>query len=172
MRHSCLVSTDDYGIPVMFFGAVSEEFYGMVGRVAMVSTLVEDKLLGLVWALDQKHTQDKRAGEMGAQLIKLCRRLLVQLPTIETQGSDLLERAQNALAARNVIVHSLWPNPGPETAFRHRPLLDRLRDPPHQWMDMAEIEISEIQQLIRTLAELVTELGDFQQRVHSARAGL
>ncbi len=39
---------DDYGVPQNMFGNVDEQFYGAVGRVALLAALLEEKLRTLV----------------------------------------------------------------------------------------------------------------------------
>lgn len=75
------------------FGAVDEDFYGLVGRVALVATLLEDRLHVLFCVLAQA-PQDSRAGEPGTRLVTECRERLGRFPA---------ERRDEAAAFRNAV---------------------------------------------------------------------
>lgn len=45
---------DCFGVPDQMFGMGPDDFYGLIGRIAFVATLLEDRLLGLLWALDDE----------------------------------------------------------------------------------------------------------------------
>ena len=61
------------------FGAVGEDFYGLVGRVALVATLLENRLHVLFCALASA-PQDCLAGVAGTTFIKECSERLDRLP--------------------------------------------------------------------------------------------
>ena len=93
------------------FGRVPEEFYGLLGRVVMLSTLVEDRTLMLLWALDDQ-PQPTHAGKPFWQLQQLIeQRLGAVAPGDRQEIGDVLARVAAVLDRRNGLVHSLWPNP-------------------------------------------------------------
>lgn len=93
------------------FGPVPEAFYGLVGRVVMLSTLVEDRTVMLLWALDDK-PQPTHAGKPFRQLRELIEQ---RVGTVDAdlcaQITDVVARVGAAMDRRNGLVHSLWPNP-------------------------------------------------------------
>ncbi len=104
-------SGDSYAIPPNMFGNVPEEFFGALGRVVMVTALLELRLLDLVAALDHA-TQEEHAGKPARELIRACRALLPgQDPSLSAEALDMLDRVDDALGMRNAVVHSLWPSP-------------------------------------------------------------
>ncbi|RYU15551.1 hypothetical protein [Nocardioides iriomotensis] len=108
--------TDQYGVPESMFGPVPEEFYGLVGRVVMVSTLVEDRTLMLLWALDDQ-PQPTHAGKPFWQLRQLIEQRLDDVASdLRAEIAAVMSRVSEAMDRRNGLVHSLWPNPSLEEA--------------------------------------------------------
>lgn len=97
------------------FGQVPDEFYALVGRIALVSTLLEDRMLGLLWALDDQ-PHPTHAGRPASQIkaeiearfatrrCDLCEELVIEVEQLLSDVSDALDR-------RHALIHSLWPNP-------------------------------------------------------------
>lgn len=103
--------TDRYGIPENMFGEVPEDFYALVGRIALVSTLVEDRLLGILWALDDQ-PQPTHAGHSASRIKELVEARLHKVSSpVADRIQSLLDRISKALERRHALVHSLWPNP-------------------------------------------------------------
>lgn len=93
------------------FGPVPEEFYGLVGRVVMTSTLVEDRTLMLLWALDDE-PQPTHAGKPFWQLRQLIEQRVDSVAgDLRAEITDVVSRVAAAMDRRNALVHSLWPNP-------------------------------------------------------------
>lgn len=67
------------------FGPVPEDFYGLVGRVAMVAALLEDRLHVLFCGLAGA-SQNRMAGESGTTLVKECRARLRRFPSDRRDG--------------------------------------------------------------------------------------
>lgn len=107
---------DQYGVPESMFGPVPEEFYGLVGRVVMLSTLVEDRMLMLLWAMDDK-PQPTHAGKPFWQLQQLIEQRIDSMGRdLHAEITDVVARVAAAMDRRNGLVHSLWPNPTLEEA--------------------------------------------------------
>jgi len=64
---------DRYGVPSNMFGVVPDDFYAIVGRVIMLATQVEYRVLALLWALDRQQPQDVHAGKPARELLNECR---------------------------------------------------------------------------------------------------
>ena len=105
-------STDRYGIPGRLFGSVPEDIYGLIGRVTMLSALLENRLHVLLCTLASA-PQDWLAGKPSAELIARCRGLLDRFrDEHRTAAAAFLDRAEAALHHRHEVVHSLWPFTG------------------------------------------------------------
>ena len=111
---------DRFGIPDLMFGDVPDDFYGLVGRIALVATLLEDRVLGLLWALDDE-PQATHAGLSTSQLIPKIRERTER--HAKALGDDLVDDIESTLVAaaevldqRHALIHSLWPQPTLEKA--------------------------------------------------------
>jgi hypothetical protein len=107
---------DRYGIPETMFGPVDDEFYGLMGRIVMAATLVEDRMLMLLWSVDDQ-PQPTHAGKPFRQLTNLIEARLGDLSgSLKVDIEGVVARACDAMNRRNALVHSLWPNPTLEQA--------------------------------------------------------
>lgn len=61
------MDVDAFGIPAGFFGAVPEEFFGVIGRIVLLAGLLEQRVLALVWTLDPTEEQHVQAGQPAAR---------------------------------------------------------------------------------------------------------
>jgi len=107
-----LVDSDRWGIPAQMFGAVGDDFYGIVGRIVLVAALLEDRLHVLFCALANA-PQDRLAGDAGTRLIRECRERLDNFPgERRDEVTAPLTGAETALLRRHEVIHSLWPFTG------------------------------------------------------------
>ena len=156
---------DRYGVPSNMFGVVPDDFYAIVGRVIMLATQVEYRVLALLWALDRQQPQDVHAGKPARELLKECRsRLHGHDQAIRDAGRGLLTRVQAALDERHAVAHSLWPSPGLDRAYGWRPIIEKRRTQ-GSWIASTETSEIELVTLIGTLVRLVEELKDFTDRL-------
>lgn len=112
--------TDRFGVPDNYFGIVPDDFYGLVGRIGLVAALLDDRILGLLWALDDR-PHPTHAGRPTSQLESEIRKRLDL--RAEALGKDLVAEIDTALAGavqaiedRHALLHSLWPQPTMEKA--------------------------------------------------------
>lgn len=149
------MESDRWGVPPGMFGAVDEDFYGLVGRVALVAALLEDRLHVLFCALSFA-PQDRLAGETGTTLIKECTKRLDRFPA-ERRGeaAALLADAEAALRKRHEVVHSLWPFTGssPVRGWRNVPK-SRRQHPAHP-VAWTSLHADQLPDLVTDLVELV-----------------
>jgi hypothetical protein len=61
-RDHWAMETDRWGVPHNMFGAIGEDIYGLVGRITLVSAVLEDRLHVLFCALASA-PQEERAGQ-------------------------------------------------------------------------------------------------------------
>lgn len=146
---------DDFGIPYNMFGPVPETFFAMVGRVVMVASLLDLRLLDLLTELEQA-PQDKHAGRPASGLVMDCRTLLKGYDTPFTESATrTLDLAKQALHERNAVVHSVWPNPSAEGAYGWRPVPKARRDPPSQPYESIVLDEGMLRKMIsRTVAQI------------------
>jgi hypothetical protein len=113
------VGIDAYGLPVGVLG-VSDEFYGGLGRIAALGAVVELRMSDIVvmWGGDDVTT--------GQQMGRLVSRFKAIKKARLAAGQDVPEglfravaEANDAMKARNELIHSLWP--GEEIGWRNRP---------------------------------------------------
>jgi hypothetical protein len=157
------------------FGAVDDDFYGLVGRIALVAALLEDRLYVLYGQLALKPqdepataheiatTLDRLAGAPGTQLVGECRKLLHRFwPDYRDEAEVFLNDSASALQGRHEIVHSLWPFSKAEQVrgWRHVPPRKRQeRDRPVEWTSLTAEQLPEL------LAELVRLVARCTSRV-------
>ena len=95
----------------------------MIGRIAMLGAVVEEKILHLAWAL-ARVPQTQYRGNQVSDLLKICRRHLDRVDAERTaRVQALLVDVEQAMRRRNDVVHSLWPAPklGQLWGWRHAP---------------------------------------------------
>lgn len=83
----------------------------------------------------------------------------------------MLERVRVAYDERNAVVHSLWPSPSLERAFRWRPVSRPQRPadaPDEQWIAEADVDGVDLREQVARLVELIEELGNFTDHVRAA----
>lgn len=150
-------ASDPWGVPASFFGGVPEDFYGVVGRVVMLSALLENRLHVLLSALDSDQA-DRLAGQSGTVLIGELRRRLHRYPEEHRVAAvRLLDRAERALQLRHEVVHSLWPF-GRLTDVRGWRDIPRKRGLPPERGVWTELTADTVPQLVRELVSLYVEL--------------
>ena len=77
----------------------------------------------------------------------------------------VLDRADDKLAMRNAVVHSLWPSPTAAHAYGWRPVTKSKRIGPGQANVAVEVSLPELGDLIRRTVRLVEEMVMIKQRV-------
>lgn len=152
-------------------GDVPEDFYAVVGRIVMVSAVLELKLLNLAQGLDRKNPQSAYAGKPAGRLITSTRKLL-DTPGMENfrdDGNALLSRVAAVLEDRNAVVHNAWPNPTLKDASGWRPVMPRSKRT-SSGDDNLHLDVDEAwwHDLILRLVQLVEDLAQFGHRVQSA----
>lgn len=142
-------------------GHVAEDFYARIGRIVMVSALLESKVDALFWALDHR-PQDALAGRPVSRTLldiaALVDRHPPARPTLPDSVRDAIRTVvadlADAFKARNEIVHSVWPSPSADSAIRWRHLPRSQRDPGPQWIGAARIQPADLDEFLLSLVEL------------------
>jgi hypothetical protein len=112
---------DEFGIPLNWFGPVSEPFYATIGRVTHVAAFLDTKMLELLRALcDNDHnTFNNRYGQQLEELVGKAASFVSE--ELAEDVREMLVEAERLREWRNDIIHSVWPNPTDEHAFAWRP---------------------------------------------------
>lgn len=113
---------DEFGVPLNFLGSQSEDFYGAIGRIALLGALLEYRLLVLYQALVGAR-QDEHTQLSATQLIERAR-TEIHLLRDDGQRSTVgrfLDDAEAVARRRNDYVHSLWPVQSGTRLFGWRP---------------------------------------------------
>ena len=160
---------DSYGIPDQLFGQVPGQFYAVVGRVTMLGALVEQRLLELLWAVDDG-PQSQHAGKPVSQLMRLIEERLASQPDdLRADARHVLASVRVALEDRNAIVHSLWPEPTLKIAFRWRPRTLKRRATAQEWMQGEFVTRQDLRAVISRLVLVNEQTAALAQRFHSRR---
>ena len=156
------MDTDSYGLPSQIFGPHPDEFYGAVGRVALLSALLEQQLA------DIRHTLARaRQGEYThqpvSQQIEIATKLASSLPEERmTTVGGYLSRARAAVEQRNAVIHSIFPAQSSGELIGHRPVRDKtVLDGSASW---TRIDFKGLRDLIGELAQLVLEFNSVHQQ--------
>lgn len=137
------------------FGAVNEDFYGLVGRVALVATLLEDRLHVLFCALASA-PQDRLAGATGTTLIKECGAHLDRFPAERRdEARAVLADAEAALRKRHEVIHSLWPFTGRSQVRGWRNVPKSRRQCDAQPVEWTSLHAEQLLDLLTNLVNLV-----------------
>jgi hypothetical protein len=149
---------DQYGIPGNTFGHVPEEFYGVVGRVVMLSALIENKYTDLATKLDGT-AEAIHAGKSIGQLEKEFKRIdSDRAPS--PRRIEVLAEMKLVLEKRNAIVHSLWPSPTLGSASGWRAITPKKRGADGECIGWVEHTIETLEALIRELVEVNAALRE------------
>lgn len=90
------------------FGDVDDEFYGLVGRIALLATLLENRLHVLYGGLTAA-PEAELAGKSGTKIITECERHIDRFADDRRgEAAIFLNAAKMALNQRHAVVHSLW----------------------------------------------------------------
>lgn len=112
--------SDRFGVPETLFGPVHDDFYGLVGRIALLSALLEDRVMTMLHSLDT-NPHPTYAGLSASRIAPKIRDRVER--HAQALGKELVEEVEEALTAsitvldeRHALIHSLWPNPTLEKA--------------------------------------------------------
>lgn len=167
---------DRFGVPNSMFGSVPEDFYAVVGRIVLVATMVEDRTLAILWALDDA-TQDTHAGRSASDIR---REIAAQVTRhSEALGPETVGDVRNALAdlagasaRRNALVHSLWPNPTAELAQGWRSIRQPKGPGPSSEVAWTPTSLGSLKRDLVELVDLQERLMMLASRIWAARGSV
>ena len=158
------------------FGVVPEDFYAVVGRIVLVATMVEDRTLMLLWALDDA-TQDTHAGRSASDIrrevaTRIAKHAAVLGDDLVSRLSKVLADVNDASARRNALVHSLWPNPTEELAQGWRSIRQPKGIEPRSEISWTLTSLGALRNDLAELVELQERLVMLANRVWAARGNV
>jgi hypothetical protein len=137
------------------FGPVPDDFYGLVGRIALMAALLDDRLLSLARSI-RAEPEEEHAGRPSAELARLARHGLVRHePELQTELTALIDRTMRAIERRHQVIHSIWPNPTLESARGWRSVIHRRRPQASTYVQWIEVDEAQLRNLITELVDLI-----------------
>lgn len=144
---------DKYGVPTNLLGRHPEAVYGMVGRVVMLSALLEDRQRTLLQVLTDKGPTGY-AGAPAGKILRQLRAAAREASALTSAWGDflpILDRAEDAFDFRNAVVHNLWPAQGDGSLFGHRQ---------HPKTGIRQITVTSTDEVADGIANLVALIRD------------
>lgn len=167
---------DRFGVPDSMFGLVPEDFYAVVGRIVLVATMVEDRTLMLLWALNDA-TQDTHAGRSASDIrrevaMRTAKHAAVLGDDLVGSLNKVLADLKDASARRNALVHSLWPHPTEELARGWRSIRQPKGVEPRSEVSWTLTSLDAITTDLVELVELQDRLVMLANKVWAARGNV
>lgn len=160
------MTVDRFGVPSNLLGDHGEDFYGLIGRIAGLSALLEHQA-HVVYETMINATQDQCARLPAGQLV--CK-ALKEANSVEDESArlilqDYFSRVAAALKRRNDFIHNLWPAQADGRLFGWRPSRAKSVDPKNP-DETLETTLAEAKDFVLNLVSLVQE----RDRVYAAAA--
>lgn len=152
------MTVDEFGLPTSILGRHPDEFYGAVGRIVCVSSVLEQQLSALRHSL-AKAEQGAFTHQPVSGQIAVARDLVSQLPEDRRPPVlDFLDRSDQAVKRRNAVVHSAFPAQSAGQLLGHKPVRDHaIRDGSAEW---TVTNMEEMRALVASLSRLVLDFND------------
>ena len=164
---------DSYGIPDNLFGQVDERFYGGLGRVVVLSALLDDMLVRLRQSLVNEF-QSVSAAKFGKDIRELCLDAAESAPPhLRDEVRAIIKQAQRLHAQRNKYVHGIWAQPKLDKALAWIPAIEQPYEAQTviEWFEIDEARISsDIEAFARKLVTVIDALDKLQWKGHADKA--
>ena len=103
---------DQYGVPDALFGPIDEALPALIGRIVMVSAMIEYQVAAMAGSV-QDLESNRYFAQDPARNFGVCKRLFRYFTSPAhlhqlSVGKEYLSRAKALLAERNEIVHRVW----------------------------------------------------------------
>jgi hypothetical protein len=159
-----LLIDDKFGIPVSFFGPLDPELPELIGRVVMLSTLLELKLANFAGSIDNG-TQHSYLAVNASTNMRVARARLrlygdndVELDFVK-RARPLLTQVKRALDDRNEIVHRIWPEAS-ATRWAGWKAKRHVKTDETIWTDWADYSRIWFVELVTRLIALIDDLSE------------
>lgn len=155
-------------IPERIYGPVQDEVYTLIGKVVAIGAFLEDCLLQLLWALDNKR-QDIHAGASASELSTLIEPCLDRISddSLQDRIKQALEQSKDLMAIRNAVAHSLWPNATLDRMHGWRPKRGKGKTPA-DWIVWVELSGPQLRDAIERMVVLSSVVERLSQEVHAS----
>ena len=157
---------DPYGIPEGMFGPLDPELPALIGRIAMLSALLETRVDSLASSLSRA-LQSETAGRNPTDNIGACRKTLAAIEAdparaaFAARTAKLLDEIESALKARNAVIHRVWPKAGLAGWAGWKPIRKKKGDrDDREWTDWKSFSRAELVADVSRLVRLISEMGD------------
>lgn len=160
---------DPYGVPGAMFGPLDPELPALIGRVVMMSALLESKLEALASALGSE-PQERYAGKPVSVTVAFVLRRLELYNETERETSfvevtrDLLTEVDSLIDLRNSLVHCVWPDAGVSGWNGWRPTHQKRQRGP----ELADWESFTRDGLIALIGDLVEKIQGVSRQIAAA----
>lgn len=155
-----LGESDEFGIPVNMFGPIDPELPALVGRIVMLTALLETKLAALSAAIADD-PQGAYYGRPPRANVSFCIERLTGLggsPAEDAWAASataLVERCHSAMKRRNSVVHRVWSKAGRDAWGGWKPAPSGSAHASADWRDWTR------ESLLQFIHELVALTQDF-----------
>lgn len=152
-------------VPEAFFGYVSPELPAAIGRIVMLSALLESKLAALASSVENKE-QAFYASNDASENIRICeRRLPLYIRTDDESrfaesALAVVDETRSVLGARNAIVHRVWPRAGQAGWGGWKPLRRKERGTSVTWTEWTDYSPDDLSSLIEALVDVIERYAD------------
>lgn len=167
---------DAYGVPERLFGFLTPELPAAIGRIVMLSALLESKIAALASSVENKEQAFYAANDVSdnCRIIHSRVELYRRNPSEETFARAAQEATADStslLDARNKIVHRVWPKAGVDGWGGWKPLRKNQRENLVEWTEWTNYTEPDMKRLIRELIanlerypDLIASAGSFERR--------
>jgi hypothetical protein len=175
--------TVDESVPESFFGYLSPELPAAIGRIVMLSALLESKVAALASSVENREQAFYASNEV-SENIRICER---GLPLYSRTNDEsrfaisamaVVDEARSVLSARNAIVHRVRPRAGLAGWGGWKPLRRKERGTSVTWAEWTDDSPDDLSLLIGSLvdvieryADIIATAGSFSSRPDVAARG-
>ena len=140
------MSTDRFGVPDNMFGPHEDDFYGAMGRVVLLASLLEHHVRTLATKLVVRDAD----GSAELSISRIITRSKDGLSRIENSNdrhavADFLAKAKALSEKRNFYIHSIWPAQQDGSLFGWKP---------EPWESNARIDVDQMLSDVSEFVEL------------------
>lgn len=154
------MSTESFQTPEGLFSHLDPNFLPLIGKVTVLSALLEAKVWMIVSSIDNK-AQSAYAGENVSENLKLGkeRLKLYNKDDLERRfalsAEVLFDDISKALATRNELVHRVWSISAGGVTWGWKPLRNK-REEPVEWSDWRSFPHTELDDFIAFMGQLIS----------------
>lgn len=156
---------DAFGIPARYFGYLTPELPAAIGRIVMLSALLESRISALASSVENKE-QAFYASNDPIENLRVCERRLpmydrgTEERSFAASTMMLVAESRAIVSARNAIVHRVWPRAGQSGWGGWKPLRKKERGGAAEWTEWTDYTSEGLGTLIHALIALIDRYSD------------